>query len=727
MVVERKGQLKTFLYTIPPVSMEEIMDARFNSQWFTPFIFWLAGTAALLFLRPRNLQRRLLALFCYLTATWLAASDLSNFNYMNGSLVLRSAVWLSLPVYLQLHWVFPSPLKRLPGWTWGLLYAFAVIMAAAAWRQMTPPSLYLAGFLAAILGSLGLLGVHLATQPAERRALAGLAPALGMVLMPVVAIAVIGILKIDYSYAGIVVLGLAALPGFYFFTLYRRQLTAAKNRQAERLARIYVGVILGGLLFSVGFALLALSPVVSRNIKFFNSAALVILAVIAMVNFLPFLVLPALAEDEITLGSGKGLHFSANRAASGVMFMLLEAQGVLILAALFQLLHIPGINEPGLGLAAVAMGPITLLFYPGFKRFFERRVLGISLAPEMLAKTFAGRITTSLEAEALQKLLVEEVLPSLLVRQFAQVVLEDGKLRLDFGLRSEGEALPAAGQLPGACGYALEAQSSHLPGWIRVVLALQTGGQTQGYWLLGRRDPDDRYNTDEIATLQTLADQTALARVNIQQAGQLQALYFADIERTEGERLHLAAELHDDVLNQMAVISHSLNGATPAALEAYDQAVGHIREIVNGLRPPLLNYGLSTALESLADELNERHPGGPQVSMALAPSKLRYESRVELYLFRVVQQACSNAIQHAQCQTIRISGSLSEAAAALLVRDDGKGFPAGQGIDLPSLLAGQHFGLAGMFERAALIGAQLEIQSEAGQGCEVSLRWAKQK
>jgi signal transduction histidine kinase len=171
----------------------------------------------------------------------------------------------------------------------------------------------------------------------------------------------------------------------------------------------------------------------------------------------------------------------------------------------------------------------------------------------------------------------------------------------------------------------------------------------------------------------------------------------------------------------------NLQDAAPATLAAYDQATERIRDIINGLRPAMLNYGLAPALETLAEELNDRLPNGPRISIDLEQSDARYEAHTELYLFRIAQQACENAVHHADCRTIRISGTLDEAECSLSVHDDGKGFTTGQRIDLPGLLADKHFGLAGMYERAELIGAGLEIHSRPGEGCLVSVTWQKNR
>lgn len=70
------------------------------------------------------------------------------------------------------------------------------------------------------------------------------------------------------------------------------------------------------------------------------------------------------------------------------------------------------------------------------------------------------------------------------------------------------------------------------------------------------------------------------------------------------------------------------------------------------------------------------------------------------------------------------SGSLEAGRVELTVEDDGIGFESGESLDLAGLLAGKHFGLAGMVERAALIGAQLQIDSAPQRGTRVRVSWS---
>ncbi|HEX9014171.1 MAG TPA: ATP-binding protein, partial [Anaerolineaceae bacterium] len=256
-------------------------------------------------------------------------------------------------------------------------------------------------------------------------------------------------------------------------------------------------------------------------------------------------------------------------------------------------------------------------------------------------------------------------------------------------------------------------------GWVRMVIPLVSGSRRIGLWLLGRRDPDDFYATIEIPTLQALADQMAVAVLNHEQSEHLSRLYQVDIDRQEAERRQLALELHDGVLNQLGILSLTIEDDNPTFESAYQLATTHIRQIISGLRPTMLNYGLRTALDELADETPSHNHSDVKICVDMAETDIRYSPQVELHLYRIAQEACKNAIQHANAQVIRITGMLEPDSFDLTVADDGIGFARGQQLELNDLLANKHFGLAGMIERARLIGAQMEISSHPGRGTRV--------
>jgi signal transduction histidine kinase len=98
----------------------------------------------------------------------------------------------------------------------------------------------------------------------------------------------------------------------------------------------------------------------------------------------------------------------------------------------------------------------------------------------------------------------------------------------------------------------------------------------------------------------------------------------------------------------------------------------------------------------------------------------RLASERELVLYRVAQEALSNAWHHSGATSITLSIAFEETHVTITVRDNGQGFAAPQrAVDLSDT---GHFGLMGMYERASLIGAHLQIRSAPNTGTTVIIR-----
>ena len=158
---------------------------------------------------------------------------------------------------------------------------------------------------------------------------------------------------------------------------------------------------------------------------------------------------------------------------------------------------------------------------------------------------------------------------------------------------------------------------------------------------------------------------------------------------------------------------------------AYRLHIAELRQIVTGLRPAMLTYGLGKALQALADDLSERTEIDTEICLELVDDGTRYETQIEQHLYRIVQQACENAVKHAQPQKIVVCGQLAPHQIELTIKDDGRGFDGETQLDVAKLVTLKHYGLAGMFERATIIGAELEIVSQPGQGTRVQLVWPR--
>jgi signal transduction histidine kinase len=95
----------------------------------------------------------------------------------------------------------------------------------------------------------------------------------------------------------------------------------------------------------------------------------------------------------------------------------------------------------------------------------------------------------------------------------------------------------------------------------------------------------------------------------------------------------------------------------------------------------------------------------------------RLASDVETALYRIAQEALTNVAKHARAQRVEVLLERRPDCVLLIVEDDGVGF------DATKLAGGRHgFGLVGMQERAALVGARLEIETTPGQGTTILVR-----
>jgi two-component system, NarL family, sensor histidine kinase UhpB len=194
----------------------------------------------------------------------------------------------------------------------------------------------------------------------------------------------------------------------------------------------------------------------------------------------------------------------------------------------------------------------------------------------------------------------------------------------------------------------------------------------------------------------------------------------------EEERRRLARELHDGTAQELAAVLLQLKvarrlddtAARDALLEQLGESLGRtvdeIRGMAGTLRPPSLDMlGLAPALETIARQLGERttlriRTRLDNVSGALAPE-------AELALYRVVQEALTNAVRHASAQEVELDLVRRNGAVVATVRDDGRGF----GLD--SVLNAGAVGLFGMQERAAYVGGSVAIRTEPGAGTRVEV------
>ena len=190
----------------------------------------------------------------------------------------------------------------------------------------------------------------------------------------------------------------------------------------------------------------------------------------------------------------------------------------------------------------------------------------------------------------------------------------------------------------------------------------------------------------------------------------------------EAERLRIAQELHDQVGQDLTAVLLELSRVGPRAPDDLRDDVLAVQDVVRAsledvkriaieLRPEALDdLGLQSALAVLADRFSERL--GLDVEVTIGPALPELTPEAELVVYRVAQEALTNVARHSGAREARLNLAQHDGALTLTVRDRGLGLA-------PGIAPGT--GMRGMRERAALIGAQLEIANVSGVGCEVRL------
>jgi PAS domain S-box-containing protein len=210
--------------------------------------------------------------------------------------------------------------------------------------------------------------------------------------------------------------------------------------------------------------------------------------------------------------------------------------------------------------------------------------------------------------------------------------------------------------------------------------------------------------------------------------------YITQITRAqEDERLRISRELHDDTAQLLAGLSRDIaslatdDDMLPQAVaqrlktlrEAANSVLEGVRRYSQNLRPSILDdLGLVPALEWLLDDLEKQHD--IKTSISISGNRRRLAPEKELIVFRVAQEALSNARRHSNASTVEMSIDIDETALTLIVNDNGQGFDMPQRVG--DLIHSGRLGIVGMRERARLVDGTLIVQSEPGKGTTVTLR-----
>jgi signal transduction histidine kinase len=234
---------------------------------------------------------------------------------------------------------------------------------------------------------------------------------------------------------------------------------------------------------------------------------------------------------------------------------------------------------------------------------------------------------------------------------------------------------------------------------------------------LDRQQPDPRFTDADLRLAQRFAARAAVAvdltrrvaRTTVQRI----------VGGQEQERRRLSRELHDETGQALTSILLGLKSIEDAqGTERFSAALAELREIVVAtlqdvrrlaveLRPKALDdFGLVPALERLTSSFAEHTGIAAHLESRLPEARL--PSEIETVLYRVVQEALTNVVKHAQAEHVSVILHSKPGRVAIVIEDDGRGFGAGGEPD--------GIGLLGMRERVGLVGGSLAVESSSGVG-----------
>jgi signal transduction histidine kinase len=251
-----------------------------------------------------------------------------------------------------------------------------------------------------------------------------------------------------------------------------------------------------------------------------------------------------------------------------------------------------------------------------------------------------------------------------------------------------------------------------------------------GFLTLGTKRSGLLYTDDDLDLLATLAQSGTLALENARLHEERLAILRQQLAQVtaaqEEERQRIARELHDGVGPALASLNLRLRTAAKsvqpnpvAAQELKELAdltqanIQDIRRLIYDLRPAVLDeLGLVAALNDYVTRYQQEQ--GLSVTLDLPDGKDRLPAPLETTLFRVIQEALTNAARHAKAKRVDVTLDWDAAEVNLRIADDGQGFDPREAAARAK--GGQHLGLWSMRERIEQLGGRLQIDSRPGSG-----------
>ena len=294
--------------------------------------------------------------------------------------------------------------------------------------------------------------------------------------------------------------------------------------------------------------------------------------------------------------------------------------------------------------------------------------------------------------------------------------------------RTDPLRIDSLGAHPASAGF----PPNHPPMKSFLGVPIRRGDAVLGSLYLTEKIEGDQFTEDDEAAVQALGAHAAVAIHTMQMIARQRALVSGLIHAQEEERRAVAYDLHDG-LTQYVMASHahleafrraSATGKVEKAERELEQGLRYLKEavvesrrLVNGLRTLALDdLGLAGALEQMLAEEKSR-AGWTDADLAHNIAGKRFDKTLETAVYRVAQEALTNARKHAQAPRIRVllleeqNSKIEGKQLTLEVRDWGCGFDPEHSVE-----TSEHVGMQSMIERVRLLDGQYEVRSKPGDG-----------
>ena len=390
----------------------------------------------------------------------------------------------------------------------------------------------------------------------------------------------------------------------------------------------------------------------------------------------------------------------------GALTTIVVGVYVLVVSILGMLLHMSG----NFFISLLATGLVAVLFQPlraRLQRMINRLMYGERDDPYAVLSRLGSRLEATLAPEAVFPTIVETVAQALKL-PYAALALKQGD-----------EFITAA--------------SYGLPQGKPFILPLVYHTETIGRLLLAARAPGDSFTPADQRLLEDIAHQAGVAAHAVRLTADLQRSRERLVTAREEERRRLRRDLHDGLGSTLAALhlqagairtlmQRDLAAADAELVELQTEirsTIADIRRLVYALRPPTLDeLGLVGAIQQDALQCSmhgetDSAPGqadaGLRVIVEAMENPPALPAAVEVAAYRIVQEALTNVVRHAQARTCVIRLSLLD-GLQLEITDDGVGLPIEQHAGV---------GLLSMRERADEVGGTCDVGPAPGQGTRV--------